>query len=415
MKADTTALRVDGTRLWDSLMQMAEHGRTDRGGCDRQALTDADRAGRDLFVHWCRAAGCDARVDRMGNIFARRPGLDPAAPPVLAGSHLDTQPAGGRFDGVYGVLAGLEVIRSLDDAGVRTRHAVEVVCWTNEEGARFSPAMIGSGVWAGAFELAYAYAREDHSGATLEAELRRIGYLGDAPCRAGAVKAAFEAHIEQGPVLEQAGAQIGVVTGVQGMRWYEIVLEGQACHAGTTPMETRRDPVRALGGMLQRLWALADAHAPAVRMTFGQWASRPGSRNTVPGSVTLSVDLRHPESALLDRIEADMERIVLDAGTAAGVQAALRPEWRSAPVEFDPACVDSVQRAAQALGYRSLRMVSGAGHDSVYVARVAPTGMIFVPCERGLSHNELENARPADLEAGCNVLLHAVLDQAVVA
>lgn len=410
-----TTARADGARLWDTLMQMADIGRTERGGCNRQALTDLDRQGRDLFVSWCRGAGCEARIDAMGNIFARRAGLDVDAAPVLAGSHLDTQPTGGRFDGVYGVLAGLEAVRAMNDAGIRTRHPVEVVCWTNEEGARFSPAMIGSGVWAGAFDIAYGHGRADRDGATMGDELRRIGYLGDAPCAAGPVKAAFEVHIEQGPILEQEGTQIGVVTGVQGMRWYDVVFEGQPCHAGTTPMDVRRDPVRALGALLPALSALAAEHAPWIRLTFGQCAFSPGARNTVPERVTLGVDLRHPETAVLDRVEARIEALVGEAAASARVTGLLRREWSSAPITFAASCVDSVQRAAAALGYRNRTMISGAGHDSVYVARVAPTSMIFVPCEGGLSHNEAENARPADLEAGCNVLLHSLLDQAGVA
>lgn len=409
-----TTVRANGARLWDTLMQMGEIGRTARGGCNRQALTDLDRAGRDLFVGWCRAAGCDVKVDAMGNIFARRPGQAEAAPPVLAGSHLDTQPTGGRFDGVYGVLAGLEVVRALNAAGVNTRHPVEVVCWTNEEGARFSPAMIGSGVWAGVFDLEYGHGRADKAGATMGGELRRIGYLGDTPCVAGPVKAAFEVHIEQGPILEQENMQIGVVTGVQGMRWYDVILEGSPCHAGTTPMEVRRDPVRALSALLPALADIAAEHAPWIRMTFGQCEFRPGARNTVPEQVVMSVDLRHPDPVVLDRVEAGMESALIAAAASARVQGTLRREWSAAPIAFAPACVASVQRAVDALGYRNRTMISGAGHDSVYVSRVAPTSMIFVPCEGGLSHNEEENARPGDLEAGCNVLLHAMLDQAQV-
>lgn len=409
-----TTVRADGARLWDTLMQMGEIGRTARGGCNRQALTDLDRAGRDLFVGWCRAAGCDVKVDAMGNIFARRPGRMQDAPPVLAGSHLDTQPTGGRFDGVYGVLAGLEVVRALNAAGVQTSHPVEVVCWTNEEGARFSPAMIGSGVWAGVFDLEYGHGRADKSGATMGGELRRIGYLGNTPCVAGPVKAAFEVHIEQGPILGQEDIQIGVVTGVQGMRWFDVLLEGQPCHAGTTPMEVRRDPVRALSALLPVLESMAAEHAPWIRMTFGQCEFRPGARNTVPEQVIMSVDLRHPDVDVLDRLEAVMESAVIAAAESARVHGSLRREWSAAPVSFAPTCVASVQRAADALGYRNRTLISGAGHDSVHVSRVAPTSMIFVPCEGGLSHNEEENARPGDLEAGCNVLLHAMLDQAQV-
>jgi N-carbamoyl-L-amino-acid hydrolase len=416
MKAGTareSALRVNGARLWDSLMDMARIGATPAGGCNRQALTDLDRQGRDLFTGWCRDAGCSIRIDTMGNIFAQRAGQDAEAPPVFAGSHLDTQPAGGRFDGVYGVLAGLEAVRALNEARVETEHPVEVVCWTNEEGARFAPAMIGSGVWGGAFTLDYAHARTDKSGVTLGAELARIGYLGDTPCAAGPVKAAFEVHIEQGPILEQEKLQIGVLTGVQGMRWYDLVLEGEACHAGATPMEIRRDPVKALGLIVSALYELVATHAPWARLTFGTAQFAPGSRNTVPQRVTVSIDLRHPQQATLDTLEQSMRDIVAAHCAATDVRSDLRVEWNSPPVEFAPQCIGAVQRAVERLGYSNRRMVSGAGHDSVYVSRVAPTSMIFVPCERGLSHNEQENARPEDLEAGCNVLLHAMLDQAI--
>ncbi len=407
-----TMVRVNAGRLWESLMCMAAIGRTGKGGCNRQALTDLDCEGRDLFVGWCKEAGCQVRVDQMGNIFARRPGRNARVAPVLTGSHLDTQPTGGKFDGVYGVLAGLEVVRAMNDAGITTAHPVDVVCWTNEEGARFSPAMIGSGVWAGVFDLAYGHGRADRAGSTIASELQRIGYLGDSACVAGPVKAAFEVHIEQGPILEQAGLQIGIVTGVQGMRWYDIVIDGEACHAGTTPMEVRHDPVQALGSIIAGMQAVAAAHAPRIRLTYGRCEFSPGSRNTVPERVTLSVDLRHPEQRILDQVEAQLSSTVADAAAAARVQGSLRREWSAAAIDFAPECINSVQRAVDHLGYRHQRMVSGAGHDSVYVSRVAPAGMIFVPCEGGLSHNELENARQEDLEAGGNVLLHAILDQA---
>ncbi len=409
-----TMARINSGRLWDSLMRMAEIGRTEKGGCNRQALTDLDRAGRDLFVGWCKDAGCRVRVDQMGNIFARRAGRVVEAAPVLTGSHLDTQPTGGKFDGVYGVLAGLEVVRSMNDAGITTAYPVDVVCWTNEEGARFSPAMIGSGVWAGVFDLEYGHGRADRSGASIATELKRIGYLGDTPCGAGPIKAAFEVHIEQGPILEQAGLQIGIVTGVQGMRWYDIVIEGEACHAGTTPMEVRRDPVQALGSIIAGMQGLAAAHSPRIRITSGQCEFKPGSRNTVPERVTMSVDLRHPEQRILDQVEAALTAIVLEASAAARVSGSVRKEWDAAAIDFAPECINSVQRAVDHLGYRHKRMASGAGHDSVNVSRVAPASMIFVPCEGGLSHNEMENARQDDLESGCNVLLHAILDQAVL-
>ncbi|WP_334078360.1 Zn-dependent hydrolase [Microbulbifer sp. M83] len=409
---DNSKIRVDGQRLWDSLMAMAAIGATDKGGCNRQALTDLDKQGRDLFVQWCRDAGCSVDIDSMGNIFARRPGSNPDLPPVLTGSHLDTQPTGGKFDGVYGVLAGLEVMRALNDAGIETAAPLEVAVWTNEEGARFSPAMIGSGVWSGNFEQDYAYARTDKEGKAFGDELQRIGYRGPTPARARPLTAAFEVHIEQGPILEAEEKQIGVLSGVQGMYWYDLTLTGQPCHAGPSPMEGRRDPFMALHRVLDRLYRLAEEFAPWARVTFGDIRAEPGSRNTVPEKLVLAVDLRHPEQEVLDEIDRRFREITAEIAADTGVEAEIRDEWRSPAVAFAPPCVEAVRAAVAELGYSNKEMVSGAGHDSVYVSRVAPTGMIFVPCEKGLSHNEAENAEPADLEAGANVLLHAMLKMA---
>ncbi len=409
---DVDGLRVDGRRLWRRLMEMAEIGATPAGGCNRQALTDEDRAGRDLFTRWCEALGCRVRVDAVGNLFARRVGAVDRLPPVLMGSHLDTQPTGGRFDGVYGVLAGLEVLETLGERGVTTRAPLELVVWTNEEGARFAPAMLGSGVWAGVFPLDEACAVADKQGRSVGAELERIGYRGEVPARATPVTAAFEAHIEQGPILEAEGVQIGVLTGVQGMRWYDMILEGAASHAGTTPMEARSDPFRALPAILPPLYELAREHAPRARITFGDVRAEPGARNTVPERVVVSVDVRHPDQGVLDAMDAALRRIAAAGCEAAGLTGAVREVWHLPPVSFAPACVEALRRAAERLGYSHMEMLSGAGHDSVYVSRVAPTGMLFVPCENGLSHNEAENAKPEDLEAGANVLLHAVLEQA---
>lgn len=390
-------------------MAMAEIGATPSGGSNRLALTDADREGRDLFVSWCRDAGCTIRVDAMGNIFARREGSSPAAPPVLMGSHLDTQATGGRFDGVYGVLAALEVIRTLNDAQVSTAFPLEAVAWTNEEGARFSPAMMGSAVWAGVESLENAHGRTDAAGCRVVDELRRIGYLGPHPCAAGPVRAAFEVHIEQGPVLERAGRQIGVVEGIQGVRWLEIVIEGTSCHAGTTPMDARRDPVRALADLLPGLLQLAQQHQPLARLTVGRIEARPGAYNTVPSRLAVGVDVRHPDAVVLADLHRAIEEAVRSAGARHGLEVAVQSVLDCAPVSFAADCVAAVQRAVDACGYSALRMVSGAAHDSMHVARVAPTAMIFVPCEGGVSHNAAESARPEDLEAGCNVLLGAVL------
>ncbi len=402
-------LCVDGERLWTSLMAMAEIGATPAGGCNRLALSDLDRVGRDLFGVWYRAAGLAVRVDRMGNLFARRPGRDPERPPILMGSHLDTQPTGGKFDGVYGVLAGLEVVRTLNDADVETEGPVEVVVWTNEEGARFAPAMIGSGVWAGVFTLDEAHAARDADGLRFGDELARIGYLGDEEARAFPVHGAFEAHIEQGPVLEDETQQIGVVTGVQGMRWYDLCLSGEACHAGTTPMAARRDPARSAAEVISAFYDGLERFGEDARGTIGVLASEPESRNTVPGEVSASVDLRHPDPATLDAMEGALRELMDTTCRARGTTGTLERVWDSPPIVFDADCVAAVRGAAAACGYRHRDIVSGAGHDSVYVSRVAPAAMIFVPCLGGLSHNEAESATRADLEAGGNVLLGAVL------
>ena len=410
----SSSLRINGNRLWESLMTMAEIGATDKGGCNRQALTDEDKIGRDLFVSWCRKAGCSIRVDQMGNIFARLAGRDDTLAPVITGSHLDTQPTGGKFDGIYGVLAGLEVMRTLSDGCVVTEAPVEVVVWTNEEGARFSPAMIGSGVWAGQFDLQESYGIADKQGNTIGGELARIGYLGDQAAASFPVKAAFEVHIEQGPILEQEGLQIGVISGVQGMRWYDLTIEGQPCHAGPTPMEVRRDPFQGISKIIQQLYALAEQHGPWARATFGDIKAEPGARNTVPERVVLAVDLRHPQQETLYLMDASFRSIVQETCAELTLQGSIRDEWNSPAVKFDDDCISAVRDATDMLGYPSMEMFSGAGHDSVYVSTVAPTSMIFVPCEGGLSHNEAENATPEDLEAGCNVLLHSILERAVI-
>ncbi len=404
-------LRINGPRLWQSLMEMASVGATPAGGCNRQALTDEDKIGRDLFVGWCKEAGCEVTVDAMGNTFARRSGKDDSRPPVLAGSHLDTQPTGGKFDGPFGVLSALEVVRTLNDHEVETEGPVEIVNWTNEEGARFSPAMIASGVWAGEFTLEHAHAIEDADGLSIGDELERIRYRGDEPASAHPVKAAFEPHIEQGPILEREGKPIGIVTGVQAMRWYDVILEGTPCHAGTTPMEGRRDPLRALHRLLASLYAMAHDVGPDARVTFGQLRAEPSARNTVPQTVVLSIDLRHPEQDTLVRMEERMHQAVAEASASSGIDSRVRTEWDSPSVEFDPACIDAVRTAADRLGYAAREMVSGAGHDAVYLSRVAPTSMIFIPCKDGLSHNEAEWAEPGHVEAGCNVLLHAMLER----
>ncbi len=378
----------------------------------RQLRSTRSSDAKRLGISEGRRDDAGIEIDQMGNIFARRAGTDNHASPVLAGSHLDTQPTGGKFDGVYGVLAALEVIETLNDSETSTSRAVEAVVWTNEEGARFSPAMIGSGVLAGEFTLEYGHAATDKSGNSIGDELRRIGYSGDKPCKAFPIHAAFEAHIEQGPILEANNKTIGVVTGVQGMRWYDVVLTGEPVHAGPTPMDMRKDPFRALHSIVADTYEMAGRYAPDARVTFGDIQAEPGSRNTVPERLTLAADLRHPNEEILDKMEKEFKVIVERSAALAAVEGSVRVEWQSPAVEFNSECVDAVRTAAQTLEYSYLENVSGAGHDSVYLSRIAATAMIFVPCKGGISHNEAESAEPGDLAAGANILLHAILDRA---
>jgi beta-ureidopropionase / N-carbamoyl-L-amino-acid hydrolase len=407
-----SAPRVNGDRLWSRLMQMAEIGATAHGGCNRQALTDGDMAGRRLLSQWAEAAGCRVRVDAVGNLFARRAGTEDALPVVMTGSHLDTQPTGGKFDGVYGVLAGLEVIESLNDHGIKTAHPIEVSVWCNEEGSRFPMAMMGSAVWSGRLALDAAYALTDRAGISVRQELERAGIRAEATLPRHAVKAAFEVHIEQGPVLEQKAKTIGVVTGVQHMSRHEVIVEGQEAHAGPTPMDMRRDPIRVLADLLPALYAAAAQRGPDARLTFGFIETLPGSPNTVPGRLKFTVDLRHPDAAQYAALKEEAGRLVQAALARHALAGSIRCVWEAPGVRFDSGCVAAVRNAAAALGFNSLEMVSGAGHDSCNVSAVVPTAMVFVPCAGGLSHNEAESALPADLEAGANVLLHAMLSMA---
>jgi N-carbamoyl-L-amino-acid hydrolase len=402
---------VDGGRLWQSLMDLARIGATPKGGVCRIALTDRDREGRDLVCTWLRSAGCTISVDSIGNIFARRAGTKNNLPPVVAGSHIDTQPTGGKFDGNYGVLAALEVVRTMNDLRIETEHPYEVAIWTNEEGTRFTPVMMGSGVFAGAFTLDHALAQKDIDGKSVGDELRRIGYAGDVP--AGRPFAAyFEAHIEQGPILEDAGHTIGVVTGALGLRWYDVLVNGQDSHAGPTPMRLRKDAMLTAARIVEEVNRIALAHQPAGRGTVGFMQVKPNSRNVVPGEVRLSVDLRHAEKAQLDAMEAQLRKCCSQLEERAGVKIEMQCVTDYPPLAFDAGLVASVRTSTQRLGYKHMDIVSGAGHDACYVARVAPTAMIFVPCESGISHNEIENAEPVHLESGANVLLSAVLDTA---
>ena len=388
---------------------MAAIGATPRGGCNRQALTDADMAGRKLLSHWAEAAGCRTRVDAVGNLFIRRVGTDDALPVVMTGSHLDTQPTGGKFDGVYGVLAGLEVIESLNDRALATLHPIELSVWCNEEGSRFPMAMMGSAVWSGRLALDTAYALTDRAGISVRQELERAGVALDVPVPRQPVKASFEVHIEQGPVLEQQSKTIGVVTGVQHMSRHEVVVEGQEAHAGPTPMDMRRDPIRVLADLLPALYAAAAQRGRDARLTFGFIETLPGSPNTVPGRLRFTVDIRHPEALEYASLRQDLNRLVRTALERHALTGEVRCVWEAPGVSFDPACVAAVRSAAATLGYDAMEMVSGAGHDSCNVSAVVPTAMVFVPCAGGLSHNEAESALPGDLAAGANVLLNAML------
>jgi N-carbamoyl-L-amino-acid hydrolase len=404
-------LRVDGQRLWDSLMEMAEIGATAKGGVCRLALTDLDRQSRDLFVSWCESAGCRVAVDPAGNIFARRPGRNNALPPVVTGSHLDSQPTGGKFDGAYGVLAGLEVLRTLNDARVETEAPVEVVVWTNEEGSRFAPAMMGSGVFAGLFPLDEIYAVEDVDGTTFGAALEGIGYKGE-PMGKPTIGAYFEAHIEQGPILEAEGKTIGIVTGAQGQKWYEITLTGMEAHAGPTPMAQRRDALVGAADMVRAVNRIGHDFQPNACATVGMMQVHPNSRNVIPGRVFLTVDFRHPDDARLAEMDATLRREAAAIAEAARLELDLKQILDFPATPFDGGCVEAVRAGADRFGYAHRDIVSGAGHDAVYIAGIAPAGMIFVPCEDGISHNEIENATKEDLAAGCQVLLHAVLEKA---
>ncbi len=395
-------------------MEMAEIGATPKGGVCRLTVSDEDRIGRDLFAKWCREAGLTVEVDAMGNMFARRKGRL-AGPAVMSGSHLDSQPTGGKFDGALGVLAALEVVEALNDAGIETEHPIEIVNWTNEEGARFAPAMVSSGVYAGEFDMDAVYDGRDRAGLRFGDELARIGYKGDAPMGGRDWKASFEVHIEQGPILEQEDKLVGVVARVQGIRWFDVTLHGAEVHAGTTPMDRRRDPIRALHEMLKGCYEMAAAHGEWARFTVGDMTVQPGSRNTVPGRVTFTIDLRHPEDQVLDSMERAIRAAGEAAGTPHGIDVEVTRIWASAPVVFDAGCIAAVAQAADLCGYETREMISGAGHDSVYVARSTPTAMIFVTSKDGISHNEAEYSSPEACEAGANVLLHAVLEQAGVA
>ena len=403
-------LQIDPERLWDDLMETAKIGATPKGGICRLTLTDLDREVRDWFKARAEALGCVVTIDDMGNMFARRAGQRDDLPPIAFGSHLDTQPTGGKFDGALGVLAALEALRSLHEAGYETFAPIEIVNWTNEEGARFQPSMIASGVFAGAFERDWAAARQDRNGTTFGDALESIGYRGPEKSGAHSLSAFFELHIEQGPILEHEGKDIGIVTGVQGMRWFEVTVTGQDSHAGTTPMQRRKDALLGAARMVEAVSEIARAQAPQGVGTVGVLEVKPGSPNVIPGEVFHTVDLRHPEIPALDAMEAKLTEAAKRIGGALGLEIAVKKIWDQPPVRFDQSCIAAVREAAQTSGFSSREIVSGAGHDAAYAARVAPTAMIFVPCRGGISHNEAEFSSKEQCAAGAQVLLQAVLN-----
>lgn len=407
-------MKINGERLWDSLMEMAKIGPGIAGGNNRQTLTDDDATGRALFQNWCDTAGCSMGLDQMGTMFARREGTDPDALPVYVGSHLDTQPTGGKYDGVLGVLAGLEIIRMLNDLNVKTKHPIVVVNFTNEEGTRFAPPMVASGVFAGVHTLDWAYDRTDADGCKLGDELKRIGYVGDEKVGDRKMHAFYELHIEQGPILEVEGKDIGVVTHGQGLSWLQVTLTGRESHTGSTPMKMRVNAGLGMARMTQLVDEIAWAHEPHAVGAIGHCDVYPNSRNIIPGKAVFTVDFRHPDKSVMD----DMEKRFREGAAEIAKEGALAMEIESVggfdPVEFDKACVGRVRAAAERLGYSHQDIVSGAGHDACWINRVAPTCMVMCPCVDGLSHNEAEEITPEWATAGANVLFHAVVETAEI-
>ncbi len=403
-------LQINAQRLWDTLMETARIGATAKGGIKRLTLSDEDRQVRDWFRTATEAIGCTVTVDEVGNMFARRAGRIEGLAPLCMGSHLDTQPTGGKFDGVLGVLGALEAMRTLHESGYETNAPIEIVNWTNEEGSRFAPAMLASGVFAGVFTPDYAYGREDRDGRRFGEELERIGYRGAAKAGGRKLGAMFELHIEQGPILEDEGATIGVVTGVQGMRWYEVTVTGQDAHTGATPMHLRRNALLGAARVINAIDAIAHAFAPHAVATVGLIENRPNSRNVIPGEVFFTIDLRHRDDAVLDEMETRMRTTLPAILDPLKLTFEEKLIWTSPAVGFAPELIQCVRQAAEKAGFATRDMVSGAGHDAVYIARVAPTTMIFVPCLGGISHNEAESTTFEQCAAGAQVLLDAVLE-----
>ena len=407
----TTNTHVNSDRLWKSLMDMAKIGATEKGGVCRLALTDLDKEARDLFVKWCKEANCTIKIDQMGNVFARRAGTDNTLAPVVTGSHIDSQPTGGKFDGVYGVLAGLEVIRTLNDLKMETLRPIEASIWTNEDGSRFAPAMVSSGIFGGVFDLEYGLSRPDLDGKTMGQELARIGYAGPEPVGGRPIHAFFEAHIEQGPILEHDKKQIGIVQGGLGQRWMEVTMIGVESHAGPTPMRIRKDAMVGASAVITAVNKIGNSYQHACA-TVGLVQCMPNSRNTIPGKVFFTIDLRHNEDETLSKMASEAKEACEKASKENGLKLEYKEIWYLPPTHFSRDCVKAVENAANDLGFSSMPIISGAGHDSFYISRVAPAAMVFVPCEGGISHNEIENAKQEDIAAGCSVLLRAMVERA---
>ncbi|WP_170357992.1 Zn-dependent hydrolase [Ruegeria arenilitoris] len=414
MAAPAQNLRINGDRLWDSLMEMAKIGPGVAGGNNRQTLTDEDAEGRALFQKWCKDAGCTMGLDQMGNMFARREGTDPEAMPVYVGSHLDTQPTGGKYDGVLGVLGGLEIIRTLNDLDIKTKHPIVATNWTNEEGTRYAPAMLSSGVFAGMHTQDWAYDREDAEGKKFGDELNRIGWRGDEEVGARKMHAFFELHIEQGPILEAEGKDIGVVTHGQGLSWTQITVTGKDSHTGSTPMPMRKNAGLAMARILEKVDEIAWSHAPHAVGAAGHIDVYPNSRNVIPGKAVFTVDFRSPEldviTDMVNRLRVAAEDIVEEMG----LQIEFEKVGGFDPVTFDEGCVKAVRDAAERLGYSHTDIISGAGHDACWINRVAPTAMVMCPCVDGLSHNEAEEISKDWAAAGADVLFHAVVETAEI-
>ena len=406
--------RVNGDRLWESIMEMAKIGPGVAGGNNRQTLTDDDAKGRELFKSWCEKEGLAMGLDTMGNMFARREGTDPNALPVMVGSHLDTQPTGGKYDGVLGVLGGLEIIRTLNDLDIKTKHPIEIVNWTNEEGTRFAPPMLSSGVFASMHTEEWAYNREDSEGKKFGDELKRIGWRGEEPVGERKLHAFYELHIEQGPILEDENVDIGVVTHGQGLNWLQVTLVGKESHTGSTPMPKRVNAGLGMARITQLVDEIALSHAPHAVGAIGHMDVYPNSRNIIPGKVVFTVDFRHPNKEVIQDMEDRMRKGAADIAEKIGLTMDIEKVGNFDPVEFDKDCVEKVRDAAKTLGYSHMNIVSGAGHDACWINRVAPTAMIMCPCVDGLSHNEAEEITKEWSTAGADVLFHAVVNTAEI-